>query len=58
MEELIVGLIVGLSLIYLVKRYLRIFRVQTTNDSCACGCSDCSQEATCIADGKSIQPHT
>lgn len=56
MEKFIVGLIVGLAVIYLMKRYLRLFRSQAEN-SCACGCSDCGQESTCHSDGKSIQRH-
>jgi hypothetical protein len=56
MEKLIVGLIVGLAVIYLAKRYLGIFRSQAEN-RCACGCSDCGQASTCSADAKSIHPH-
>lgn len=55
MEKFTVGLVVGLAVIYLAKRYLRIFRSQTEN-TCACGCSDCSQTSTCSSDGKAIQP--
>jgi len=58
MEKLVVGLIVGVAVIYLANRYLGLFRAQTANTSCACGCSDCGQEATCRAEVKSIQPHT
>ena len=56
MQEAIVGIIVGLAVIYLVKRYLRIFRPKP-EDTCGCGCSDCNQEATCDSDIKTIQPH-
>jgi uncharacterized membrane protein (DUF441 family) len=35
MEKVIVGLVVGLAVIYLAKRYLRLFRPQPSN-ACAC----------------------
>ena len=56
MEKFIVGLVVGLAVIYLARRYLRLFRAQTSN-ACTCGCSGCSQASTCSADAKTIQPH-
>jgi hypothetical protein len=56
MEKFIVGLVVGLAVIYLARRYLRLFRAQTSK-ACACGCSGCSQASTCSADAKTIQPH-
>lgn len=56
MEKFIVGLVVGLALIYLARRYLRLFRAQPSN-ACTCGCSGCSQASTCSADAKTIQPH-
>jgi hypothetical protein len=56
MEKFIVGLVVGLAVIYLARRYLRLFRPQTSN-ACACGCSGCSQASTCSADAKTIKPH-
>jgi hypothetical protein len=55
METLIVLVIVGLAAIYLVKRYLRIFRPQAEAD-CSCGCDGCGQAPTCTSDPKSIQP--
>ena len=54
MDTVIVAVIVGLAVIYLVKRFLRIFRPQTEN-TCDCGCSGCGQEATCSAEAKTIQ---
>jgi len=56
MEKVIVGLIVGLAVVCLAKRYLGLFRPQPSN-ACACGCSGCSQASTCSADAKTIQPH-
>jgi hypothetical protein len=55
METLIVVVIVGLAVIYLVKRYLRIFRPRAEAD-CDCGCDGCGQASTCTSDVKSIQP--
>ncbi len=55
METVIVVIIVAVAIIYLVKRYLRIFRPREENN-CECGCSGCGQEATCDADIKTIQP--
>ena len=55
METFIVVIIVGMAVIYLVKRYRRIFspRVETT---CDCGCTGCGQASTCDADIKTIPP--
>ncbi|MBL0712897.1 MAG: FeoB-associated Cys-rich membrane protein [Desulfosarcina sp.] len=55
METFIVVVIVGLAVIYLVKRYLRIFRPRA-DSACDCGCSSCDQESTCSSDAKTIQP--
>ena len=55
METFIVVIIVGMAVVYLVKRYLRIFRPREESN-CDCGCSDCGQEATCEADIKTIPP--
>ena len=55
METFIVGVIVGVAVIYLVKRYLRLFRSQSQNP-CDCGCSECGQESACPSEAKSIQP--
>ena len=55
METFIIVIIVGMAVIYLVKRYLRIFRPRAES-SCDCGCSDCGQESTCDSDIKTIQP--
>ena len=55
METFIVLLIVAMAVIYLVKRYLRIFRPRE-EASCDCGCSGCGHESTCDSDIKSIQP--
>ncbi|MGD9330823.1 MAG: FeoB-associated Cys-rich membrane protein [Desulfobacterales bacterium] len=57
MEEVAVGIIVGVAVIYLVKRYWRIFRPRA-QDVCGCECSDCGQEATCDSEIKTIQPHS
>jgi hypothetical protein len=54
MDTAIVAVIVGLAVIYLVRRYLRIFRPQADN-ACGCGCSGCGQESTCSAEAKTIQ---
>jgi hypothetical protein len=55
METLIVLIIVALAVVYLVKRYLRIFRPREA-PSCDCGCSGCGEASTCDADIKHIQP--
>lgn len=55
METFIVGVIVGVAVIYLVKRYLRLFRSQSQKP-CDCGCSECGQESACPSEAKSIQP--
>ncbi len=55
METLIVLIIVAMAVVYLVKRYLRIFRPREET-SCDCGCSGCGQESTCDSDIKRIQP--
>ncbi len=55
METFIVVIIVGMAVIYLVKRYLRIFRPRAES-SCDCGCSGCGEESTCDSDIKTIQP--
>jgi hypothetical protein len=54
MDTAIVAVIIGLAVIYLVKRYLRIFRPQAGN-ACDGGCSGCSQESVCRAESKTIQ---
>ena len=54
MDTLIVAVIVGLAVVYLVKRYVRMFRAQSET-TCGCGCSGCSQEATCRDPVKTIQ---
>ena len=44
METLIVIAVVGLSLVYLIKRaWTTVFKQQ--DSSCSCGCSGCSSEA-------------
>lgn len=55
METFIVVIIVAIAAIYLVKRYLRIFRPREET-SCDCGCSGCGQASTCTSDLKTIQP--
>lgn len=55
METFVVVIIVGVAVIYLVKRYLRIFRPRA-EDSCECGCSGCGQESTGCSDTKTIGP--
>ena len=55
MDTVIVVLIIGWAVVYLVRRYTRVFRPRAA-DSCECGCSGCSQAATCHSDAKSIQP--
>ena len=55
MQTLIVGIIVAMAVVYLVKRYLRIFRPRE-EISCDCGCSGCGQASTCDSEIKSIQP--
>lgn len=55
METFIVVIIVAMAVVYLVKRYLRIFRPREES-SCDCGCSGCGQESTCSTEMKSIQP--
>ena len=55
METLIVVIIVAVAVIYLVKRYLRIFRPREET-RCDCGCSGCGQESACDSDIKSIHP--
>ena len=57
MDTAIVVAIVGWAVFSLVRRYVRLFRPQKEN-SCACGCSGCSQAASCSPDGESIQPKT
>ena len=54
METFIVVVIVGLAVVYLVKRYLRIFRPRVETN-CDCGCSGCGQATTCSSDIKTIQ---
>ncbi len=55
METLIVLIIVAMAVVYLVKRYLRIFRPREET-RCDCGCSGCGESSTCESDIKSIQP--
>ncbi len=55
METFIIVIIVGMAVIYLVKRYLRIFRPRT-EDTCDCGCSSCGQESNCDSDINTIPP--
>ena len=55
METLIVLIIVAIAVVYLVKRYLRIFRPREET-SCDCGCSGCGEASTCDSEMKSIQP--
>ncbi len=54
METLIVLIIVAIAVVYLVKRYLRIFRPRE-EPSCDCGCSGCGEAPTCDSEVKSIQ---
>jgi hypothetical protein len=53
-DTLIVAGIVLLAVVYLVKRYVRMFKAQSEN-TCDCGCSGCSQETTCRDQVKTIQ---
>ena len=55
MDTAIVLIIVGLAVFSLVRRYVRLFRSRKEN-TCACGCSGCSQAASCGSNLKSIQP--
>lgn len=55
METFIVIIIVGVAVIYLVRRYLLIFRPRA-EDRCDCGCSGCGQESTDCSDAKTIAP--
>ena len=55
MDTVIVVLIVGWAVVYLVKRYTRLFRPRV-GDGCQCGCSGCGQASTCDVDSHSIQP--
>ena len=57
METVIVVIIVAVAIIYLVKRYLRIFRPREESN-CECGCSGCGQASTCDADIKTLQPRS
>ena len=49
MDTIIVLVIVGLAVIYLVRRFARVFRPQAEN-ACGCACADCGQEANCGSD--------
>jgi hypothetical protein len=55
-ETFIVVIIVAIAVIYLVKRYLRIFR-PPEETACDCGCSGCGQASTCTSDIKTIPSH-
>lgn len=55
MDTAIVVIIVGWAVFYLIRRYVRLFRPRREN-TCECGCSGCSQAATCCSDTTSIQP--
>jgi len=55
METAIVVIIVGWAVLYLVRRYVRLFLPRKGN-TCECGCSGCGQAATCSSDPRSIQP--
>ena len=52
METFIIVIIVGMAVIYLVKRYLRIFRPRAES-SCDCGCTGCGC-TDCGCTGRSI----
>ncbi len=54
MDTAIVVIIVGWAVFSLVRRYIRLFQPREEN-ACACGCSGCSQAASCSSNGKSIQ---
>ena len=56
METVIVVIIVALAVIYLMRRYWRIFRPREET-ACDCGCSGCGQASTCTSDLKTIKPH-
>jgi hypothetical protein len=49
MDTIIVLVIVGLAVLYLVRRFVRAFRPQAEN-ACGCGCADCGPEANCASD--------
>ena len=55
MDTAIVVIIVGWAVFSLVRRYIRLFQSRKDN-TCACGCSGCSQAASCGSSLKSIQP--
>ena len=54
MDTAIVVIIVGWAVFSLVRRYVRLFQSRKDN-TCACGCSGCSQAASCGSNEKSIQ---
>ena len=53
MDTIIVLVIVGLAVVYLVRRFARAVRPDTDTD-CGCGCSACPQETNCSSEAAPI----
>mgnify|MGYP000748954375 CR=1 FL=1 len=46
MENIIVVIVVGISLIYIIRR-IRMAFSRKSGDSCACGCTGCDVSSAC-----------